>query len=351
MRLSPIRHLSMALMCAGALLVGASAAACNRGGTSPQAGQAAAGGGNPSQPQDARQAQNAQPSPAMQPAQDPQQPQNAPLPQDGRQPQSVALSPNVPNPPPDAPGGTGATGATGAAGAATDRQAYLDDRHLPLSAGSTGAAGSAGSGDRRVGGVGGGSGGGAGAPLVSDAAARTGAVEPVLLPRGTRLTVEMEETLSSSSSRVGERFRARVIAPVYERGVLVIPSGSEAVGVVTQAAGTGRIGGRARLAVRFTELLLPSGSSVPIRASFAEVGRSKTGRDAAIIGGSAAGGGIIGHNVNRGNRDKGTVIGALVGAAVGTAIAANTPGRPLVIPKGATLRLRLRRALEVPVRR
>ena len=172
----------------------------------------------------------------------------------------------------------------------------------------------------------------------------------VVVPAGTRLTVEMTGTLSSNSSRTGQTVRARVISPVYEHGIVAIPSGSEAIGVVTRATGTGRLGGRARLAVKFTRLVLPGGAVVPIRAYFGEVGRSKTGRDAAIIGGSAAGGGIIGHNVARGSRDKGTVVGALVGAAVGTAVAANVPGRPIVIPRGATLRLRLRSTVQVPVR-
>jgi hypothetical protein len=188
--------------------------------------------------------------------------------------------------------------------------------------------------------------------LAGDRYGSTGAAgDSVVVPSGTHLTVELESTLSSSGSREGESFRARVVDPVMERGLVVIPSGSEVAGVVTRATGAGRIGGRARLGIRFTELLLPSGASVPLRASWAAAGRSKTGRDAAIIGGAAAGGAIIGHNVGRGHRDKGTVIGALVGAVVGTAVAANAPGRPVVIPSGATLRLRLRGAIEVPVPR
>jgi type IV secretory pathway VirB10-like protein len=172
----------------------------------------------------------------------------------------------------------------------------------------------------------------------------------VTVPSGTRLAVELERTLSSRTSRVGESFRARVTSPVHARGVVAIPRGSEVVGVVTRAGGTRKIGGQQVLGVRFTSLVLPHGPTVPIRASFSEAGRNKAGRDTAIIGGSAAGGAIVGHNVGGGNRDHRTVIGGLLGAAIGTAVAAHTPGREVVVPRGSVVRVRLSRAVAVRVR-
>jgi hypothetical protein len=172
----------------------------------------------------------------------------------------------------------------------------------------------------------------------------------VTVPSGTRLAVELERTLSSRTSRVGESFRARVTSPVHARGVVAIPRGSEVVGVVTRAGGTRRIGGQQVLGVRFTSLILPHGPTVPIRASFSEAGRNKAGRDTAIIGGSAAGGAIVGHNVGGGNRDHRTVIGGLLGAAIGTAVAAHTPGREVVVPRGSVVRVRLSRPVAVRVR-
>jgi hypothetical protein len=314
MRNSPKGHTAIALLVACAL-----AAACNRGTQQAQNGPAAQGGQAVQNGQAAPAAgqaaqQDGQPGqPAGQPAAGAPAPeQQASQPQGATPPQGAVL-------PPDA-----TPAQQDAAAAATSGQ------RLPITAGQQG--------DLRAGGQ----------RLAGD---RQVAADTVLVPSGTHLTVELERTLSSNGSRPGESFRARVLSPVTERGLVVIPSGAEVVGVVTTAMPPGRIGGRARLGVRFTELLLPSGASVPIRASYAIAGHSKTGRDAAIIGGSAAGGGIIGHNVNRGNRGKGTLIGALVGAAVGTAVAANVPGRPVVIPSGATLRLRLRGGIEVPVPR
>jgi hypothetical protein len=90
---------------------------------------------------------------------------------------------------------------------------------------------------------------------------------------------------------------------------------------------------------------LPSGKSVPISASYVTEGRNRTRRSAAIVGGSTAGGAILGHNVGHGRR--GTLIGGLIGAVVGSAVAANTQGPPAVIPGGTVLHVKLRRAVTV----
>jgi len=171
------------------------------------------------------------------------------------------------------------------------------------------------------------------------------------VPAGTRLAIALGQTLSSRGSRVGQRVRARVVAPVRERGAVVIPAGSELVGEVTAAGFPRRLGGRAVVGVRFTELVLPSGGAVPIQASFAQQGRNRSRRSAAIVGGTAAGGAIIGHNVHDSNRSRGTLVGALLGAAVGSAIAANAPGPDVVVPQGAVIRVRLRHAVGVRVGR
>ena len=121
--------------------------------------------------------------------------------------------------------------------------------------------------------------------------------------------------------------------------------------MVTDAVAARRIGGQAKLSVKFTDLVLPSGSTVPLRASFLEQGKSRAGRDAATIGGSTAGGALLGRILSGGSRGRGTIIGALVGAAVGTAIASKTAGEEVVIPEGSVVSLKLDEALEVKPRR
>ncbi|HEY2737146.1 MAG TPA: glycine zipper 2TM domain-containing protein, partial [Thermoanaerobaculia bacterium] len=118
-----------------------------------------------------------------------------------------------------------------------------------------------------------------------------------------------------------------------------IPAGSEVVGEVTEAVAPGKIGGQAKLGIHFTDLVLPDGTTVPLEASFVQSGKSKTGRDAATIGGGAAGGAILGHAIGKGGR--GSVIGAILGAVVGTVVASRTPGEQVSFTKGTAVDIKL----------
>jgi len=171
---------------------------------------------------------------------------------------------------------------------------------------------------------------------------------PITVPAGTSFEVEFTKGLASNTSSVGEIFRARMVSDLRLEGAVAIPAGSEVLGVVTDAVGARRLGGKARLTVKFTDLVLPSGSTLPVHASFLQEGKSKAGRDAATIGGSAAGGALLGRILSNGSR--GTILGALMGAAVGTAIASKTAGEEVVIPEGSVISLKLDQALAVDAR-
>ncbi len=170
--------------------------------------------------------------------------------------------------------------------------------------------------------------------------------EPVTVEAGTKLDVKLDRALSSETSTAGEIFRARIDQDVYSGNRVAIPAGSEVVGEVTQAVPGKKIGGKAVLELRLTDLVLPSGETVPLKASFQQAGPSKTGRDAATIGGATAGGAILGRILSNGG-GKGTVIGAIVGAVAGSVVAARHPGEPVVIPAGSVLGIVLDRPLEV----
>ena len=167
----------------------------------------------------------------------------------------------------------------------------------------------------------------------------------VTVPAGTTLEVELLETVSSQTSQVGDSVRARVSGSVHEDGVNAIPAGSEVIGVVSDAQALRRVGGRARLGIDFTELVLPDGQTVPISASYSQIGKSETAKDAATIGAGAAAGGILGKQVGKDRR--GTVIGAIVGAAAGTAIANRTKGRQVTLPAGTSLSVSLQDSVTV----
>lgn len=168
----------------------------------------------------------------------------------------------------------------------------------------------------------------------------------VSVPAGTVMEVQLLEGLSSQTSEAGDIFRARVASDVATDGAVGIPAGSEVVGVVTEVVPLGKVGGRAKLGLKFTDLVLPSGRTVPIDATLVQQGPSETRKDAATIGGAAAGGAILGRVLSKKDRSRGTVIGAIIGAAAG-AVLASRNGEEVVIPEGTRLDLKLDDEVEV----
>lgn len=171
----------------------------------------------------------------------------------------------------------------------------------------------------------------------------------VSVPAGEVVDVKLKQRLASDTSKVGDIFRVQVSHDVRVDGVVAIPRGSEIVGVVTEASPLPRIGGRARLTLKLTDLVLPSGSTVPIHASLLQETASKTGRDAAVVGGGAAGGAILGNILGKGG-GKASIVGAIVGAVAGAAVASRTGREEVVMQEGSVLGVRLNDALEVQAR-
>lgn len=180
------------------------------------------------------------------------------------------------------------------------------------------------------------------APAASDHPAPPPA--PIEVPAGTQIELVLVESVSSQSAAVGDEVAAELAAPIRVDGEIAVPSGTRAVGRVTEAKALAKVGGRARLALAFETLEL-EGRTVPIAAFFARDGKSETGKDAATIAAGAAVGTVLGNQAKK--NDRGKVIGAILGAGVGTAIAAKTEGETIELPAGARLELTLRDAVTV----
>ena len=168
------------------------------------------------------------------------------------------------------------------------------------------------------------------------------------IPAGTDLSVELLDGVSSGGSSPGDTFQARVNKDVVVEGTIVVPAGATVTGTVTQARGLKKIGGKAILGLQFNSVELPSGEA-PIQAAYYREGRSETKRDAATIGGAAAGGALLGRVLGHDHDGKDTAVGAIVGGAAGTAIAAGTKGEEINLPSGTQLTLHLRSPVTVKV--
>jgi hypothetical protein len=170
----------------------------------------------------------------------------------------------------------------------------------------------------------------------------------VMVPAGVEVAVRLAQSVSSGSSRPGDAVYASVVEPVRVGEQVVIDAGSTLTGSVVAAAPAKRMGGQASLAVEFHTLRLGSGEQVAMQASIQRAARSQTRKDAATIGGAAAGGALLGRIFgHQSGRDAhGTTVGALLGGAAGTAIAASNRGDEVTLPEGSVIRVRL----DAPVR-
>ena len=168
----------------------------------------------------------------------------------------------------------------------------------------------------------------------------------VNVPAGTTLTLALDTPLSSGTSLAGDAFSATVVEEIVVDDRTVIPAGSTIEGRVTEAKAAKKGAGNATLALSFGALRLPSGYHTNIVGSFQEISASKKGRDAAVIGGSAAGGALLGRILGKDTR--GTVIGAIVGGGVGTAVVMSREGVQAVVPADTPFGIRLEQAIQVP---
>jgi hypothetical protein len=162
---------------------------------------------------------------------------------------------------------------------------------------------------------------------------------PVHVPAGTSLTIRIDRRLSAKGSRAGERFTGEIVDPVKDSGGRdVIPKGSTVAGVVAKAHQRGHFKGAATLELRLTSLTL-NGKEYPLETADLRARKKGKGkRSAAMIGGGAGLGMLIGGVASGGT---GLVIGGLAGAGAGTAGAGLTGNRDLVIPAESIVHFKL----------
>jgi hypothetical protein len=169
--------------------------------------------------------------------------------------------------------------------------------------------------------------------------------EPIVIPSGTVLTVRLGDTLSSKTSQVGQVFTATLATPVDKGGQIVIPSGAAASGSVVAAQPAGKFKGASLLQIKLDSITINGRRHSIQTSSVARSEKGKGKRSAAMIGGGAGAGALIGALAGGG---KGAAIGALVGGGAGTAGSAYTGNRDVTLPAESAVSFKLEAPLEVP---
>jgi hypothetical protein len=181
----------------------------------------------------------------------------------------------------------------------------------------------------------------------TDTAAATPVEREITIPAGTILRLRPAESFGSDISRIEQPVTARLARAVLVNGHTVLPAGSTAYGVITEARRAGKVKGRARVGVRFTQIA-HNGQRYSMRTrSWIAVAPATKKKDAMTIGIPAAGGAAIGAIVGG---KKGAAIGAAAGGGGGTAVVLTTRGKEVRVGRGATLAVRLSEPLTVEVR-
>jgi hypothetical protein len=165
------------------------------------------------------------------------------------------------------------------------------------------------------------------------------------IPEGTELPLRVETSVSSATSREGDPVAATVTRAIKIDDATVIPEGSQVHGLVTNATPSGKVKGRASLAVRF-KTLSAGGDSYAIAAGFSEAAAATKQQDAEKIGIPAAGGAIVGAILGG---KKGAAAGAAIGGGAGTAVVLSTPGNEVSVARGSMTTVRLDKAVDVKV--
>ena len=159
--------------------------------------------------------------------------------------------------------------------------------------------------------------------FVAEPAPSTDAPAParVVIARGSVLRVQIDEALDTRRNRAGDHFHASLAAPVLVHGSIALPRGTEFTGHITQSDASGRLKGRAVIAVTLDSFRLNGKEYRVHTGSVERLSVAHKKRNLGFIGGGSGLGAVLGAIAGGG---KGALIGAAAGAAAGTAGAAAT---------------------------
>lgn len=182
----------------------------------------------------------------------------------------------------------------------------------------------------------------------------------VTVPAGATLSAVVSTPISSEFLTIGQPVAVTLGSDFYYNSTMIAPAGSTVSGVVTQVskAKHGSMNGSLRL--RFTEIITPYGSRIPISACIktedgtgilkggtkADVTKAYA-KDIAI--GSAAGAltGLVASAISGGAVGKGTAIMTGVGAGAGLLKSGWDKGLDVTIPSNASIELQIDQPITV----
>jgi hypothetical protein len=169
----------------------------------------------------------------------------------------------------------------------------------------------------------------------SSSRSSTGSGTRMDVPVGTELDVRLQQSLSSATAQVEDRFEATTLVDLKEGDRVIIPAGSTMRGVVSSVTKTTRLERKGSLTLAFDQVRI-NGRDYPIRGTVTQAIESEGIKGEAGKIGAGAGVGMIIGGILGGV--KGALAGILIGG--GGTIAA-TEGKDVELAAGTVLRVRL----------
>jgi len=155
------------------------------------------------------------------------------------------------------------------------------------------------------------------------------------VPVGTELDVRLQQSLSSATAQVEDRFEATTMVDLKDGDRVIVPAGSVMRGVISAVTKTTRTERKGSLTVAFDQVKI-NGREYPIRGTVSQAIESEGIKgETTKIGAGAGVGAIIGGILGGA---KGALAGILIGG--GGTIAA-TEGKDVELAAGSVLRVRL----------
>lgn len=182
----------------------------------------------------------------------------------------------------------------------------------------------------------------------------------IMVPAGTSLPAMLTTPLSSQNASVGQTVTMALNSDFYYNNKLIAPVGSTISGTVVEASKAKRGSMNGKLSIRFTQILTPYGTQIPISAVIKTddntgvlIGGTKMdvtkeyAKDLAV--GSAAGAlsGLVFGALAGGEVGRGAALGTAVGAGGGLVKSVWDKGNDVEIPANACIDLMLTQPITV----
>jgi len=166
----------------------------------------------------------------------------------------------------------------------------------------------------------------------------------VTIPAGTTLHVKLTTRVASDASRVEDTVRGTLAEPIVVDETTVAPAGAEVTGTVLEAKQSGRVKGRAEVAIDFDRLRIGDETHRIKTTRIAQEAPSTKKKDAEKVGIGAGAGAVIGAIAGG---KKGAVVGGAIGAGAGGGVVAATRGDEVRMAEGRTVSTRLEEPITV----